>query len=200
MSASAAIRSAKNVLRKEIKKRVAMLSEQEKEKQSKIVVEKLLKLPQIQNSQRVCLYLNMSDEVKTVSLLKSILDLKKECFVPQYIGPVMKMVKLESFEDYENFPMTKWKIKQPADDDLREDALNTGGLDVVVMPGLGFTKAGARLGRGKGYYDTYLEKCAQAGYQPFTVALAFTEQICDTVPTDTNDVPIDLVLYPSEES
>ncbi|OWF41377.1 5-formyltetrahydrofolate cyclo-ligase-like [Mizuhopecten yessoensis] len=197
MSASAAIRSAKNVLRKEIKKRVAVLSEQEKEQQSRIVVEKLLKLPQIQNCQRVCLYLNMTDEVKTVPLLKTLLDTKKECFVPQYIGLVMKMVKLKSFEEYESLPMTKWKIKQPADDDLREDALNTGGLDVMVMPGLGFTKDGARLGRGKGYYDTYLEKCTKAGCLPFTVALAFNEQICDTVPTDTNDIPIDLVLYPS---
>ncbi|XP_033750604.1 5-formyltetrahydrofolate cyclo-ligase-like [Pecten maximus] len=200
MSASASIRSGKNILRKEIKKKVAMLSEQEKERQSRIVTEKLLKLPQIQNCRRVCLYLNMPDEVKTVPLLRTLLDTKKDCFVPQYIGPVMKMVKLKSFEDYESLPTTKWNIKQPADDDVREDALNTGGVDVMVMPGLGFTKDGSRLGRGKGYYDTYLEKCAKAGFSPFTVALAFNEQICDMVPTDTNDVPIDLILYPSQGS
>ncbi|XP_069138582.1 5-formyltetrahydrofolate cyclo-ligase-like [Argopecten irradians] len=197
---SASIRSAKNILRKEIKKRVAMLTEQEKERQSKVVTEKVLKLPQMQKCQRVCLYLNMPDEVKTVPLLKTLLDTHKECFVPQYIGPVMKMVKLKSYEDYESLPTTKWNIKQPADDDIREDALNAGGLDVMIMPGLGFTKAGARLGRGKGYYDTYLDKCAKAGCSPFTVALAFNEQICDSVPTDTNDVPIDLILYPSDGS
>ena len=38
----------------------------------------------------------------------------------------MKMVKLESWEDYEKLPENKWKIKQPADDDIRQDALDTG--------------------------------------------------------------------------
>lgn len=71
---------------------------------------------------------------------------------------------------------------------------------MIVMPGLGFTKDGDRLGRGKGYYDTYLQKCAEAGCHPFTVALAFNEQIYDTVPTDTNDVPLDLVLFPATDS
>ena len=38
----------------------------------------------------------------------------------------MKMVKLESWEDYIQLPENKWKIKQPADDDVRPDALDTG--------------------------------------------------------------------------
>ena len=38
----------------------------------------------------------------------------------------MKMVKLESWEDFVQLPETKWKIKQPADDDVRPDALDTG--------------------------------------------------------------------------
>lgn len=38
----------------------------------------------------------------------------------------MKMVRLESWEDFVQLPQTKWKIKQPADDDVRPDALDTG--------------------------------------------------------------------------
>jgi hypothetical protein len=38
----------------------------------------------------------------------------------------MKMVKLNSWQDYCDLPETKWKIKQPADDDIRPDALDTG--------------------------------------------------------------------------
>ena len=38
----------------------------------------------------------------------------------------MTMVKLESWEDFVQLPETKWKIKQPADDDVRPDALDTG--------------------------------------------------------------------------
>ena len=38
----------------------------------------------------------------------------------------MKMVKLESLDDFNNMPETKWKIKQPAENDVRPDALETG--------------------------------------------------------------------------
>ena len=55
-------------------------------------------------------------------------------------------------------PTTKWNIKQPSDDDIREEALENGGLDLMLVPGMAFTEDGKRLGRGKGYYDTYLAK------------------------------------------
>ena len=48
-----------------------------------------------------------------------------------------------------------------------------------MVPGLGFTKEGARLGRGKGYYDNY----------------AFSVQMCDSVPISEHDMIIDHALY-----
>lgn len=71
-----------------------------------------------------------------------------------------------------------------------------GGLDLILMPGLGFTKHGDRIGRGKGYYDSYLLKYKEALDRiPSTVALAFYEQICDHIPTSEHDVPVDKVIY-----
>lgn len=72
----------------------------------------------------------------------------------------------------------------------------TGGLDLILMPGLGFDQAGNRLGRGKGFYDTYLERCIKHPKgKPYTVALAYKEQLCQSIPVDDNDVLIDEVLY-----
>ena len=54
----------------------------------------------------------------------------KECFIPKYVGPKMDMVRLKDWSDYDSLPVTSWNIKQPADDELREDALETGsGMD-----------------------------------------------------------------------
>ena len=68
------------------------------------------------------------------------------------------------------------------------------------MPGLGFTRDGARLGRGKGYYDTYLEKCEkQLGKVPFTIALAYFEQICESIPMSDHDKNMDMVLFEDKD-
>ncbi|KAL5005443.1 hypothetical protein ScPMuIL_018899 [Solemya velum] len=104
--------------------------------------------------------------------------------------------ELQTEMDYQRLPESKWHIKQPGDDDVREDALSTGGLDLILMPGLGSTSNGARLGRGKGYYDTYLAKCSNQGRKPFMIALAFNEQICESVPMSDTDIRLDMVLFP----
>ncbi|XP_015750247.1 PREDICTED: 5-formyltetrahydrofolate cyclo-ligase-like isoform X3 [Acropora digitifera] len=82
-------------------------------------------------------------------MVQDIFQTKKDCFVPRYIGSNMDMVKLDSMEDFFSLPLTSWNIRQPAEDDEREEALLSGGLDLIVVPGLGFTKHGLRLGRGK---------------------------------------------------
>lgn len=73
---------------------------------------------------------------------------------------------------------------------------HTGGLDLILMPGLGFDKNGNRLGRGKGFYDLYLQRCMKHPKgKPYTIALAFKEQLCEQVPVDSSDILIDEVLY-----
>lgn len=75
----------------------------------------------------------------------------------------------------------------------------TGGLDLILMPGLGFDKNGNRLGRGKGFYDTYLERCRKHQREkPYTIAMAFKEQLCTEIPVDDRDFIIDEVLYEEE--
>lgn len=68
------------------------------------------------------------------------------------------------------------------------------------MPGLGFDKKGNRLGRGKGFYDMYLERCrTHPKGKPYTIALAFKEQLCAEVPVAEHDILIDEVLYEDQE-
>ena len=45
----------------------------------------------------------------------------------------MEMVRLYSMDDYDKLPETSWKIKQPADDEVREDALESG-QDLKSVP------------------------------------------------------------------
>lgn len=61
--------------------------------------------------------------------------------------------------------------------------------DLLIVPGLAFTKEGKRLGRGKGHYDRYLSQ-----YHPKTISLAFSWQLFDDLPTEPHDVIIDKII------
>ncbi|RLU16674.1 hypothetical protein DMN91_010742 [Ooceraea biroi] len=191
----AALTSAKSALRKEIKEILKTISLEEKQKQSASIFKKLCALKQYQDSKRVSLYLSTNDEVDTVPILKHILDMGKEAFVPQYQGKTMEMVRLKSMDDYETLPFTKWNIKQPSITDRRQNALETGGLDLIILPGVAFTTNGKRLGHGMGYYDKYLKRCFQRqSAKPYLVAVGFREQIKEDIPTNEDDVLVDVVL------
>ncbi|XP_043794431.1 5-formyltetrahydrofolate cyclo-ligase [Apis laboriosa] len=189
------IKSAKFALRKKMKNIIAQLSTEEKERQSMKVFKKLCSLSQFQNSKRISLYLSTKNEIDTIPILKHIFETKKEVFIPRYNGKEMEMVKLFSMEDYETLPLTKWNIKQPNYNENRENALETGGLDLILLPGLAFTTNGKRLGHGMGYYDKFLELCLKKQQnKPHLIAVAFNEQIWEDIPTSENDIVLDLVL------
>nr|ACQ58477.1 5-formyltetrahydrofolate cyclo-ligase [Anoplopoma fimbria] len=199
----AALRAAKQTLRREIKRRVAALSAEERRRQAQVLSRQLFRHPKYLSCKRIAVFLSMDDEVRTEEIIKDVFKCGKSCFIPRYESGSshMDMLKLNSLQDMETLPLTSWNIRQPAeDDDSREEALATGGLDLILMPGLGFDLLGRRLGRGKGFYDTYLERCiGHPKGKPYTIALAFKEQLCQEIPVDDNDVLIDEILYEEDE-
>jgi len=65
-------------------------------------------------------------------------------------------------------------------------------LDFLVIPGLGFSPDGWRLGRGRGYYDRLLPQT-----RGFRCGVAFDEQIVVELPTEPHDRRLDCILTPS---
>lgn len=63
-------------------------------------------------------------------------------------------------------------------------------LDLVVVPGVAFTRGGARLGRGRGYYDRYL---SLPGLRAFCVGACFAHQLVDALPVEPHDRAMDAV-------
>lgn len=79
---------------------------------------------------------------------------------------------------------------------LKDIFLFLGGLDLIIVPAVGFTASGRRLGHGKGYYDTFLEQCMNVQKNPpITIGLAFKEQIQSDIPVTEHDKLIDHVLF-----
>lgn len=57
------------------------------------------------------------------------------------------------------------------------------------VPGVGFDLKGARLGRGKGFFDRYLETRMAP-----KIGLAWSEQIVEKVPVETHDIHMDFII------
>ncbi|XP_011500869.1 PREDICTED: 5-formyltetrahydrofolate cyclo-ligase [Ceratosolen solmsi marchali] len=194
------IKSAKITLRKKMLNVLNDLDNNKKKLQSEIIFNKLVSLPQYNESKKIALYLSTPNEVDTIPILKDIFSKKKDAFVPCYQKETMNMMKIYSMEDYNKLPLTKWNIKQPDSQEIREKAFETSGLDLIILPGLAFTRDGKRLGHGKGYYDKYIKSIVLDGKQmPYLIALSFNEQIHENIPTNENDMNVNIVLTEKDD-
>ena len=62
-------------------------------------------------------------------------------------------------------------------------------LDLILTPGMAFSPTGARLGRGKGYYDRFLEKTKGK-----TIGVCFESRLLASIPMEDHDRFVDAVL------
>jgi 5-formyltetrahydrofolate cyclo-ligase len=63
-------------------------------------------------------------------------------------------------------------------------------IDLVIVPGLGFTPRGYRIGRGMGFYDRFL---SQPDFGGFACGLAFEDQVLAEIPLLDHDVPLSML-------
>src|SRR5438477_9455207 len=73
----------------------------------------------------------------------------------------------------------------------QHDVAIFGPIDVVLVPGIAFTRAGARMGRGAGFFDRFL---AHRAAPAIKIGLAFSFQIVESLPLAPHDVKLDLVV------
>lgn len=85
-----------------------------------------------------------------------------------------------------HFQSHPWGIQEPVEGQLITAEQVTGFL----VPGLGFNRKGQRLGRGKGFYDRYLQN-----YKGKKIGICYEFQLVNEIfPVDTWDVKMDSVL------
>lgn len=70
-------------------------------------------------------------------------------------------------------------------------------LDVVVVPGLAFTRDGLRLGQGGGHYDRLI---ARLSPHCLTVGACYAEQLVEELPIEVHDRAVDVVVTDAQAS
>jgi 5-formyltetrahydrofolate cyclo-ligase len=149
---------------------------------------RLLVMPEYRNARTLALYAALPGEVPTAALFAAALRDGKTVVFPS-VPSEGRLLTFRSVEDEAHLDRAgRLAIPEPLG--LRpEVALSS--IDLFVVPGLGFSRRGDRLGRGAGYYDATL---AQASPTTPRIALAFSEHVLETLPVDQDDVPMHWVV------
>lgn len=151
----------KKLIRAEVKVRVKALPPATIDAASDLLMERLNSNKFYQESGAISCYLSMKQEVATASIIKECFAAKKRVFIPKVMGKKseeMFMFELESNKQISSFPMNNWGIPEPPIELLASatDGLYGGVIDVILVPGVAFSRDCQRVGHGKGYYGRYI--------------------------------------------
>jgi len=176
----------KHIVRKQIKEKLSQLTKEQHTKLSKEIAEKLFADPLFIKANSIGVTISNFPEVDTYEIIRRAWSLGKTVSVPKCLPKTREMVfrKLTSFHQLETVYSG---LYEPIEQETKETAPEE--MDLLIVPGLGFTKEGLRLGFGGGYYDRYL-----MNYAKKTVALAFEIQLMDNLPIEDHDLPVDKMI------
>lgn len=201
-----AIRDTKRQLRNIIKERLISLSNDSLRSQSLEVSNIVTSLPVFHNATSVAVYMNMPHlEIQTMNILRKCFDMGKEVFLPRCdVDPKegrkklhLSMIKVDKLSDVEALkPRGKYKLLEPIDGN---DAMDTGTLDLIIIPGVAFNREKKRLGHGAGFYDEFLTAYFKKfGRKPHLIGIGLREQLVDEIPSEDHDWDLDALVIGDE--
>lgn len=158
------------------------------------ITARLLQMPEYRQAEAVLGYMNFGTEFASSLWIERALAEGKRLALPK-VNRHTNHLDLYWVEDTENqLTAGLWGIREPVVERC-ERVNDTSEIEFVLLPGVAFTRDGARLGYGGGYYDKLLAGMAR---RPALVAAAFALQIVETLPQEANDVKVEWVVTEQE--
>lgn len=197
----------KTELRKAVRQLKKQHTQEELKALSTVITGKLLELPCIKEATTVMLYCSLPDEVYTMDMIHRLHGEGKKIVLPKVISDCE--MELREYDGDADLEVGSFGIMEPCGK-LFTDYED---IDVAVIPGMAFDKDGNRLGRGKGYYDRFLNATGKRGVNEkcesgkgvnekrenrkgntYKIGICFPFQFVDAVPADEHDNRMDMVV------
>lgn len=188
----AELRSIKKELRQKTLDRRKQLAQESPElfrEYSDRIIETLKQTPEYQSARIIMCFVSFEDEVMTHQFIKDALAEGKKIYVPHIIREEKIMVPAEVLDFDEDLEPGYYGILSPREEDIR--LKDKSEIDLVVTPGVLFDRKGYRIGYGAGFYDRFFSSIDPAVPK---IAIAFSLQQTDEVPTDEFDIPVDRLI------
>lgn len=178
------LKSPKQQLRKTIRQRKKQYSLEQRQAWSSDIEQRLLAHPRIKAAHVVMLYYALPDEVDTRHLVDALLAAGKTVVLPKCVDDAHMEPRL--YTGPSDLAEGLYNLLKPAGAPYAD----IHRIEVVVVPGMSFDDEGHRLGRGRGYYDRFLEQLPEV----YKIGVCYHFQRVDHVPTDPYDRAMDEVV------
>lgn len=163
----------------------------------------LLSLNIMKRARRIALYLPDDGELDPIVLLTAFEARGIDVYVPVLKPAVTHSLWFVRLRPDTRLVRNRYGLLEPMlpRHASRADRCAPWAIDVVLMPLVGFDANGARLGMGGGFYDrtfAWTRKNSGTGKaigkRPRLIGVAHDVQEVDCLPTETWDVPLDLIV------
>lgn len=176
----------KETLRRVLQEKRKSIPAALRRRKSRRIHEKLSRDPFFRRAAHVAIYYGIRPEVETRSFFGELLGTKAV-----YLPRVDRKERTISFcrvrHLIRDLRKSFYSIREPRAGCPRR---NADKMDVIIVPGVGFDRAGGRLGRGGGYYDRALRDARKVR----KIGLCFREQLVKKLPLKRHDVRMDRVI------
>ena len=148
------------------------------------ITREVLQNPYVRKAVEICVYSSFKSEVETREIILGLLGSAKQVYLPVVRDDEIKLIRITGIEELKPGYMG---IPEPVYDEKKMGSPRL--VEVFILPGLGFTRQGVRLGRGGGHYDRLL-----SGLAAHKIGLAYKEQLLEHIPMEVHDIPMDEVI------
>jgi 5-formyltetrahydrofolate cyclo-ligase len=142
----------------------------------------------------VAFYLPNDGEIDARVLATALMQRGKRCYLPRLHLDGSHRVWFLRYRNGDALEKNHLGIPEPR---MHAQRLPAWALQVVLMPLVGFDRAGNRLGMGGGFYDrTFAFR--QRGHKPLLVGLAHSLQEIPSLAAQGWDIPLDMIVTEKE--
>jgi 5-formyltetrahydrofolate cyclo-ligase len=183
----------RNFLRRDALSKRDALSEEQRLHLSERICAKLIADLKNAHARIVHCYISFRTEVETRILIEHLLQARIRVVTPVVdvaAGP-RSLVHTE-IRHLRELQTGAFGLQEP----IARDAADLAGLDAVIVPIVAFDRQGARLGYGKGFYDTFLR---QLPAETKRIGLAFALQEVPHIPLLPHDERLGRIITESED-
>lgn len=186
----------KRLLRKELAGRRNGLTEEQRRTRSAEASLHAFSLVMETHASSVMLYVPFRSELSLKPLAELCWERGIQVITPR-CNPADRSMTLYELENWDQLAPGAYGIQEPNPDlAKRLDGQVLPG--VIFVPGLGFDRAGGRIGYGGGYYDIFAAEIGQNGSgTPLWIGACFDEQVMEAVPMEDHDLTLNGLVTPS---